>query len=180
MAQLTASEQQSLRARGIWVNEKCDRLNCNGIISYISWLGCDGAVYCSEQCRDAMDGQSRRRKAKPETATPASTKTVVHTTATTKGDKLLGIAKIGTTLANVLQCMLDGKWHTKDSMLSCKVIPKDSIGWRWTLLQRAGASATQPFEIEVSGDKARLSFLNGQKGGSTNAKVVVQDVPVAD
>jgi len=74
------------------------------------------------------------------------------------GEKLLGVAPVGTTLANILTVLLDNKWHTKDSLSECKVKSDDSIGWRLTMLQRAGETAEQPFELELVKDKARLTF----------------------
>ncbi len=94
-----------------------------------------------------------------------------------KSDMVLGIARPGTMPEKMLSVMLDEKWHVKDSFKKYKNRAKDSVGYFLTVLGRTGSKAERPFKIETNGDKVRLVFLS--KNGST-AKVVVQDVPVAE
>src|ERR1035437_8072134 len=131
MAQLTERDQAALKAKGGWVKERCDRVGCTHIIGPLSWRGREGQVYCSSECQDLVEPRVRKYKKKPE-ATESGSNGKPNLNG---AGKVLGIAKAGTTLANVLTALLDGAWHTKDSLEKCQVKPAVSIGWRLTLLQ---------------------------------------------
>jgi hypothetical protein len=89
-------------------------------------------------------------------------------------ERILGVAKSGTTKGNVLEEISDGKFHSLESLKECRVIPEDSIGWRITLLQKDGKKADKPFkieELEKNGeDGVKLVFLNGTAKSSAKKR----------
>jgi hypothetical protein len=133
--------------------------------------------------------------------TAKAKKTATAKKTTTPREKILGIARKGTCTGNVLSELMDGKLHSIESLQECRVIDRDSIGWRITLLQEKGKHAERPFKIEKKDDDVKLIFLgrNGASSkstkGSAHAKTTkttatkeaatasrasVQDVPTAD
>ena len=155
MAQLTQADQAQLKARGLYMKERCDREGCKSLIAELRWLGRSSAIFCSRECRDAEEPmvrvKIRTREEQPIDADGEKPRTVKP-----KTDKLLGIAPLGTALEKVLSAMLDEKWHTKDSFKKLRVKTDDSIGYRLTLLEQKGAKAERPFKLEINDDKVRL------------------------
>jgi len=108
--------------------------------------------------------------------------------------RVLGVAVEGTTKGNVLSELLDGKPRTLESLKECRVIDRDSIGWRLTLLNKAGKHAERPFKLEIGDDKVRLVYTKGGGGESkpskgkvkpmkkagTAPRASVRDVPAAE
>ena len=170
MAQLTQADQRQMKARGLYVKERCDRAGCTSIIGYLSWLGRSHAVFCSRECRDLEEPMMRVKVREPKE--PPAEQIVKA-----KSDMVLGIARPGTMPEKMLSVMLDEKWHVKDSFKKYKNRAKDSVGYFLTVLGRTGMKAERPFKLEMDGDKVRLVFLG--KNCSVQ-KVVVQDVPVAE
>jgi hypothetical protein len=180
MAQIAAQAQQNLHEQGIYVRECCDRLGCGHIIGPVSFTGKAGRVYCSRACHDVQEQPTKLKEKKsavdvqPETVVEEKRAPVPRVD---RADKFMGIVMPGTTIAKMLEVLLDGKWHSTESMKAVRVKEDDSIGWRLTMLEQKGANADRPFKLEILDDKAKLIFLSGDAPKSV---VKVMDVPVEE
>jgi len=89
--------------------------------------------------------------------------------------RVLGIAVASTTKGRILTELMDGKFHTIESLAECRVEPTDSVGWRLSLLKEAGKRANRPFKLENDGEKVRLVFLAGKSKNAGSAKSAVPE-----
>jgi hypothetical protein len=87
-----------------------------------------------------------------------------------KRTRILGVAVSGTTKGNVLSKLLDGKWHSLEDLKECRIIDRDSIGWRLTLLQKSGKWAERPFKLDIEDDRVRLVFTGKSKANGDAKK----------
>ena len=187
---LTTQEQHKLQEQGVYVRERCDHRECTYIIGAVSFAGKAGRVYCSRACHDAEEQPTKLKEKKPMVESVADIAPLKErakatgryiVTATQKrantADKFMGIVAPGTTIAKILEAMLDGKWHSKEGMKTLRVKDDDSIGYRLTLLEQKGSKSTRPFKLEYDGDdKVRLISLDASSAKS----VKVIDAPVEE
>src|ERR1017187_10556088 len=71
---------------------------------------------------------------------------------------ILGIAAEGTCKGNILNEVIDGKWHDIEDLKECRQKPRDSVGWFLTVLKRTGGHADRPFAVERDDHKIRLVY----------------------